>query len=261
MPEGDVVWRTARKLHEALSGRVLTRSDFRVPRFATADLTGRAVSGTVPGQAPAHPGRGRHHGAHAPEDGWLLADPPGIGLPAAGLPDQADPRERAVAGGRLPARHRRAGAEPARRTGLSATSGPICSGRTGTPPRPFADSRPRPARTIGEALLDQRNLAGIGTIYRARLLFLRGVHPWRPVGDVPDLPGLVEMAQAAAGREQGPGEAHHDRERGARRPGTGSTGGPGALPPVRHHHQARQPGPSIRGADRVLVPGLPARSA
>ncbi|HEX9034669.1 MAG TPA: DNA-formamidopyrimidine glycosylase family protein, partial [Streptosporangiaceae bacterium] len=43
MPEGDVVWRTARQLHGALAGQVLTRSDFRVPRYATTDLTGRTV--------------------------------------------------------------------------------------------------------------------------------------------------------------------------------------------------------------------------
>src|SRR5438046_427675 len=47
MPEGDVVWYTARRLHEALAGRVLTRSDFRVPRLATADLSGDVVSETV----------------------------------------------------------------------------------------------------------------------------------------------------------------------------------------------------------------------
>src|SRR5258706_15373395 len=43
MPEGDVVWRVARELDAALSGRALTRSDFRVPRFATTSLTGRSV--------------------------------------------------------------------------------------------------------------------------------------------------------------------------------------------------------------------------
>src|SRR2546423_10574516 len=47
MPEGDVVWYTARRLHEALAGRVLTRSDFRVPRLATADLSGDVVTETV----------------------------------------------------------------------------------------------------------------------------------------------------------------------------------------------------------------------
>src|SRR5260221_6732359 len=43
MPEGDVVWRVARELDAALSGRALTRSDFRIPRFATTNLTGRSV--------------------------------------------------------------------------------------------------------------------------------------------------------------------------------------------------------------------------
>jgi endonuclease-8 len=52
-----------------------------------------------------------------------------------------------------------------------------------------------PARPAGEALLDQRNLAGIGNVYKSETLFLRGVHPWRPIGDVDDLPGLVELAR------------------------------------------------------------------
>src|SRR3954462_15823136 len=43
MPEGDAVYRTAARLRGALDGRVLTRSDFRVPRHATADLSGRTV--------------------------------------------------------------------------------------------------------------------------------------------------------------------------------------------------------------------------
>ena len=52
-----------------------------------------------------------------------------------------------------------------------------------------------PDRAIGEALLDQRNLAGIGNLYKAETLFLRGVSPWRPVGDVPELPELVGLAK------------------------------------------------------------------
>ena len=44
MPEGDTVWHAAKRLREALAGRVLTRSDFRVPRYATTDLTGRRVT-------------------------------------------------------------------------------------------------------------------------------------------------------------------------------------------------------------------------
>ena len=43
MPEGDTVWRAAKQMHEALAGDILATSDFRVPRLATADLTGRRV--------------------------------------------------------------------------------------------------------------------------------------------------------------------------------------------------------------------------
>ena len=36
-----------------------------------------------------------------------------------------------------------------------------------------------PDREIGQALIDQRNLAGIGNLYKAESLFLPGVSPWR----------------------------------------------------------------------------------
>lgn len=52
--------------------------------------------------------------------------------------------------------------------------------------------RAQPDRTIGEALLDQRNLAGIGTFYRAELLFLQGTHPRTPVADIGQLPRMVQ---------------------------------------------------------------------
>jgi endonuclease-8 len=42
----------------------------------------------------------------------------------------------------------------------------------------------RPRRTIGDALLDQRVLAGVGNIYRAEALFLTGIHPLRPSASV-----------------------------------------------------------------------------
>ena len=40
-----------------------------------------------------------------------------------------------------------------------------------------------PDREIGQALLDQRNLAGIGNLYQAEVCFLLGVSPWTPVRD------------------------------------------------------------------------------
>ena len=47
MPEGDTVWRTAHHLHQALAGQPLTRTNFRVPAFATVDLSGESVDEVV----------------------------------------------------------------------------------------------------------------------------------------------------------------------------------------------------------------------
>ena len=38
-----------------------------------------------------------------------------------------------------------------------------------------------------------RNFAGVGTFFMSEVLFLRGVTPWTPVRDVPDLPALVAL--------------------------------------------------------------------
>src|SRR5437660_309949 len=52
-----------------------------------------------------------------------------------------------------------------------------------------------PDRPVGEALLDQCNLAGIGNVYKAEVLFLRGLSPWQPAGRVTDLGALAELAR------------------------------------------------------------------
>ena len=43
-----------------------------------------------------------------------------------------------------------------------------------------------PTRGIGDALLDQRNVAGIGNIWKSESCFAAGVDPWRKVGAVTD---------------------------------------------------------------------------
>lgn len=63
MPEGDSIRRAAARLHTALAGRALVRSDLRVPRLATADLTGRTTLEVVP--------RGKHL-LHRVEGGLTL---------------------------------------------------------------------------------------------------------------------------------------------------------------------------------------------
>src|SRR2546423_131820 len=72
--------------------------------------------------------------------------------------------------------------------------GPDLLGPDWDPTEAVRRLRAQPQRSIGPALLDQRNLAGIGNLYKAETLFLRGVHPWTRVADVPDLATLVDLA-------------------------------------------------------------------
>jgi endonuclease VIII len=46
--------------------------------------------------------------------------------------------------------------------------------------------RKQPDRQVGDALLDQRRVAGIGNIWRSEALWEARLSPWRPVADVSD---------------------------------------------------------------------------
>lgn len=59
--------------------------------------------------------------------------------------------------------------------------------------------RAQPSRTIGDALLDQRLLAGIGNIFKSEACFAARVDPWSPIGSLSD-EQLVAVLRA--GREQ-----------------------------------------------------------
>src|SRR5215213_6746486 len=51
-------------------------------------------------------------------------------------------------------------------------------------------------RYIGDALLDQRNVAGLGTIWRSEGCFIAGLDPWRRLKDVPDEEAVAVLAAA-----------------------------------------------------------------
>jgi endonuclease-8 len=42
------------------------------------------------------------------------------------------------------------------------------------------------ARAVGDALLDQRLVSGIGNMWKAEGCFMAGVDPWRPLAELPD---------------------------------------------------------------------------
>jgi endonuclease-8 len=64
--------------------------------------------------------------------------------------------------------------------------GPDLLGPDWDPDRALANLLQDPTRPLGEALLDQRNLAGIGNVYKSELCFLLGVTPWLPLAALPE---------------------------------------------------------------------------
>jgi len=195
VPEGDVVWYTARRLHEALAGRVLTRSDFRVPRYATVDLAGQTVTEAI--------ARGKHllirtgngltvH-THLKMDGSWRIGPAGARLA------QAHTIRLVLANADWQAVGHQLGITEVLPTSaedqVTGHLGPDLLGTDWDTAEAVRRLTKDPGRPIGEALLDQRNLAGIGNLYKSEVLFLRGVSPWSAVADVRDPERMVELAR------------------------------------------------------------------
>ncbi|MET8683424.1 DNA-formamidopyrimidine glycosylase family protein [Streptomyces sp. NPDC004732] len=186
MPEGDTIHQAARRLHDALAGHTLTRSDLRVPKLATVDLTGRTVLDVTP--------RGKHlltrieggltlH-SHLRMDGsWRLYAPGERwrGGPGHQIRAILGTAERTAVGYRLPVLELLRTANEDKAVGHL---GPDLLGPDWDPERALGNVLSAPDRALGEALLDQRNLAGIGNIFKSELCFALGVTPWLPVGEL-----------------------------------------------------------------------------
>lgn len=192
MPEGDTVYRAANVLRAALEGKVLTGCDIRVPRYATVDLTGHTVEAVL--------SRGKHllirvggysiHSHLKMEGTW-----------------QVYPR-----GGkwRKPAFQARAilTTEDSQAVGFElgvleivadeddavGYLGPDLLGPDWDAAKAVENVNADLDRPIGLALLDQRNLAGLGNVYRNEICFLRGIDPRTPVKDAGNIAKVVDLS-------------------------------------------------------------------
>jgi endonuclease-8 len=218
MPEGDTVWRTARTLNTAIGGGTLTGCDVRVPAFATVDLTGKTVHEVVSrgkhllhriGDSTLHthlkmegawhlyrPGSPWKQPAHTARiilttDDWVA-----VGFSLGTVEFFPTYAEETVVG----------------------HLGPDLLGHF-DPGEAVARLNSAPQVPVFVALLDQRNLAGIGNVYANELCFLRGMLPTRQAGDAPDLAATVKLAGRLL-------HANRDRTRrsttGDLRPGRGT---------------------------------------
>lgn len=191
MPEGDTIFRAARRLDAALAGQEVTRFDLRVPRAALVDLSGQTVREVVP--------RGKHllmrigehtlH-SHLRMDGSWFVYRPGEKWRHPAF------KVRAIVG---TATRETVGVDIAEVRVVATRDEQELVGHLG--PDPLAeDWDPDEAvrrlgadeRSIHVALLDQRNIAGFGNEYAAELLFLRGILPTTPTPEV-DVAALIEL--------------------------------------------------------------------
>ncbi|NBM14104.1 Fpg/Nei family DNA glycosylase, partial [Streptomyces sp. GC420] len=197
MPEGDTVWQAAKRLHEALAGERLVRWDMRVPKLATTDLTGRTVVEVA--------ARGKHlltrveggltlHSHLGMDGSWKLcgASERPRGGPAHQIRAVLGTAGRTAFGYRLPVLELLRTAQEDRAVGHL---GPDLLGPDWDPDQALRNLLAVPERPLGEALLDQRNLAGIGNVYKSELCFMAGVTPWLPTGEFPAPARLVALAR------------------------------------------------------------------
>lgn len=201
MPEGDVVWRTAQRLDAALAGRSLTHADLRWPSLATADLAGLAVREVV--------AAGKHlltrlapddtrpaltlHSHLRMEGSWHVhrtGEPWGSARPESGVRAVLANDEWTTVGHKLGMLDLVGTTEEGTLVGHL---GPDVLGPGWDPDEVVRRLEADPGREVGEALLDQRVLAGIGTFYMTEALFVRGVSPWTRVRDAGDLHALVTL--------------------------------------------------------------------
>jgi endonuclease VIII len=196
VPEGDTVLVAASRLHRAMAGRVLLSTDVRVPAFATSDLSGQVLDEVAT--------RGKHLLFRTDAGFTIHTHFRMDGRFELRRPEQRPPgrmheirlilrTEPWVAYGRL------LGLLEVIRTENEAGSlghlGPDVLGPDWDPDEALRRLCAEPHRAIGEAILDQRVMAGPGNIYKAELLFLRGIDPWTRVGDVRDPAALVALTK------------------------------------------------------------------
>lgn len=215
MPEGDSVWHTARRL-DVLVGQELTATDFRIPSLATTDLAGRTVLESA--------SRGKHlllrledqmtlHTHLKMEGRW---DVQSLGTKWHRPEHEArvvlrTAKTEAIGFSVLvdliatPAEH-----------SLVGHLGPDLLGTDWDADEAERRLRGLPHVPIGQALLDQRNLAGIGNVYRAELCFLAGVDPHTPVSEVTNLPRMVTLAHQLLDHHR---DKHSRITTGDKRPG------------------------------------------
>jgi endonuclease VIII len=194
VPEGDTVFLAGTRLRRALAGQLLTRTEFRVPKYATVDLTGRSLNEVVV--------RGKHllfriegdvtlHTHFQMDGSWHLYRPDeNWHGPSHQVRAILGTEPWIAVGFRLPVIDLVPTSEE---HGLIGHLGPDPLGDSWDEDEAVKRISADPDSSIANALLDQSKMAGLGNVYKSEICFLRGLHPNTKVGDVADITGVVHL--------------------------------------------------------------------
>ena len=190
MPEGDTIFRIARTLDQALAGKVVTRFETALPKLERGLIQGRTVqrvrsvgknliiefSGDVSLRTHLRM-NGSWHLYRAGER-WrkqrddmriVIAtddfEAVGFNIPVAELDSEA-------------------------------TVGPDLLGETLDVAEAARRIREKPSEEIGNVLLNQQVIAGIGNIYKSEVLYVCGINPFTRVDAIDDVERIVKKARA-----------------------------------------------------------------
>jgi endonuclease-8 len=200
MPEGDTIARLARDLRAALVGRTVQSSKFMTPQTALVDLSGRSCDAVISvgkhlllrfgGDVTLH--------VHLRMDGRLRMR--GAVASARSRSTYSHTVRFVIAfdevelvGDRVPV------VEILPTAGESQVVGhlgpDLCGSSWDGGSAAVAVTRlgRRPERAVIEAVLDQRNMAGVGNVWAVESCFLLGLYPWTPVADAGDLHRIVAL--------------------------------------------------------------------
>ncbi|MGD9903249.1 MAG: DNA-formamidopyrimidine glycosylase family protein [Vicinamibacterales bacterium] len=228
MPEGDTIARAARALHRALAGSVVTAFATGLAPLARVDddtpIAGRTVEAcTAHGKHLLMQFSGaltlrthwRMHGSwhlYRPGERWRR--------PVRAARIRLDTATWVAVAFDMPVAEFVRAADLARHRPL-ATLGPDLADDAldvAAAAARLGDAGPRP---IGDALLDQRLLAGLGNVLRAETLFLAGLHPERAVASLApgELDAVVRIGARLVRRNARPDAGHTRNTTGRRAPG------------------------------------------
>lgn len=203
MPEGDTIHRAARTLHRALAGKPVVRFETALAHLAREDRDGPVAGRSV--EAVRAVGKhllielsgGLVLRTHLRMNGsWHLYRPgERWRRPAAAMRVLLDVGDLLAIGFDLPVAEWIRAADLPRSPAL-ARLGPDLLAPAFDADEAVRRLRARPQVEIGEALLDQSVVAGVGNVFKSEILFAAGVHPGRPVASLPE-EALRELLRVA----------------------------------------------------------------